>query len=78
LTNYDGLTVESDGDRAPKTVYTFVQLGKEGKYANVIFQRLIPDFLVGCAEYWVWVHELIALGCVVQGVMLEGYDFPSS
>lgn len=46
MTNYGGLNVELHGDRAPKTVYNFVQLAKEGKYDNVVFHRLIPGFMV--------------------------------
>ncbi|ORX38871.1 hypothetical protein BD324DRAFT_617632 [Kockovaella imperatae] len=46
MTNYGGLNVELHGDRAPKTVYNFVQLAKQGKYDNVIFHRLIPGFMV--------------------------------
>ncbi|WVR04605.1 peptidyl-prolyl cis-trans isomerase-like 2 [Kwoniella sp. DSM 27419] len=46
LTNFGGLNVELHGDRAPKTVYNFVQLAKQGKYDNVIFHRLIPGFMV--------------------------------
>ncbi|WVQ98025.1 peptidyl-prolyl cis-trans isomerase-like 2 [Kwoniella sp. CBS 9459] len=46
LTNFGGLNVELHGDRAPKTVYNFVQLAKEGKYDNVVFHRLIPGFMV--------------------------------
>lgn len=46
MTNFGGLNVELHGDRAPKTVYNFVQLAKEGKYDNVVFHRLIPGFMV--------------------------------
>ncbi|WWC86927.1 peptidyl-prolyl cis-trans isomerase-like 2 [Kwoniella dendrophila CBS 6074] len=46
LTNFGGLNVELHGDRAPKTVYNFVQLAKQGYYDNVIFHRLIPGFMV--------------------------------
>ncbi|WVQ76076.1 peptidyl-prolyl cis-trans isomerase-like 2 [Cryptococcus sp. DSM 104548] len=46
LTNVGGLNVELHGDRAPKTVYNFVQLAKQGKYDNVVFHRLIPGFMV--------------------------------
>jgi peptidyl-prolyl cis-trans isomerase-like protein 2 len=46
MTNFGGLNVELHGDRAPKTVYNFVQLAKEGKYNNVVFHRLIPGFMV--------------------------------
>ena len=45
LTNYGGLNVELHGDRAPKTVYNFVQLAKQGYYDNVKFHRLIPGFM---------------------------------
>ncbi|KIR24784.1 peptidyl-prolyl cis-trans isomerase-like 2 [Cryptococcus deuterogattii LA55] len=45
-TNLGPLNVELHGDRAPKTVYNFVQLAKAGKYDNVIFHRLIPGFMV--------------------------------
>lgn len=46
LTNYGGLNVELHGDRAPKTVYNFVQLAKQGYYDDVKFHRLIPGFMV--------------------------------
>ncbi|KAK8847361.1 peptidyl-prolyl cis-trans isomerase-like 2 [Kwoniella newhampshirensis] len=46
LTNFGGLNVELHGDRAPKTVYNFVQLAKQGKYDNVAFHRLIPGFMI--------------------------------
>ena len=46
MTNFGGLNVELHGDRAPKTVYNFVQLAKQGKYDNVVFHRLIPGFMV--------------------------------
>lgn len=47
MTNLGGLNVELHGDRAPKTVYNFIQLAKEGKYDNTVFHRLIPGFMVG-------------------------------
>lgn len=46
MTNFGGLNVELHGDRAPRTVYNFVQLAKAGKYDNVVFHRLIPGFMV--------------------------------
>ncbi|GFZ47690.1 peptidylprolyl isomerase [Saitozyma sp. JCM 24511] len=46
MTNFGGLNVELHGDRAPKTVYNFVQLAKQGKYDNTIFHRLIPGFMI--------------------------------
>lgn len=47
-TNLGPLNVELHGDRAPKTVYNFVQLAKAGKYDNVVFHRLIPGFMASC------------------------------
>ncbi|GMK57825.1 hypothetical protein CspeluHIS016_0406590 [Cutaneotrichosporon spelunceum] len=46
MTNYGGLNVELYGDRAPKTVYNFVQLAKKGYYDGVVFHRLIPGFMI--------------------------------
>jgi hypothetical protein len=46
MTNFGGLNVELYGDRAPKTVYNFVMLAKEGKYDGVVFHRLMPGFMV--------------------------------
>lgn len=46
MTNFGGLNVELHGDRAPKTVYNFVQLAKQGYYDGVSFHRLIPGFMV--------------------------------
>ena len=52
LTNYGGLNVELHGDRAPKTVYNFVQLAKQGYYDNVKFHRLIPGFMVSFYDHF--------------------------
>ncbi|RXK37207.1 peptidyl-prolyl cis-trans isomerase-like 2 [Tremella mesenterica] len=46
MTNFGGLNVELHGDRAPKTVYNFVQLAKQGYYDGVAFHRLMPGFMV--------------------------------
>lgn len=46
MTNYGGLNLELHGDRAPKTVYNFVMLAKQGFYDDTIFHRLIPGFMV--------------------------------
>lgn len=37
-------------DKAPKTVCNFVELAKAGYYDNLIFHRVIPDFMIqgGC------------------------------
>ncbi|KAK1921557.1 peptidyl-prolyl cis-trans isomerase-like 2 [Papiliotrema laurentii] len=46
MTNYGGLNLELHGDRAPKTVYNFVMLAKQGYYDDTIFHRLIPGFMI--------------------------------
>lgn len=46
MTNYGGLNFELHGDRAPKTVYNFVQLAKQGKYDDTSFHRHVPGFMV--------------------------------
>jgi peptidyl-prolyl cis-trans isomerase-like protein 2 len=46
MTNFGGLNLELHGDRAPKTVYNFVMLAKQGYYDDTIFHRLIPGFMV--------------------------------
>lgn len=46
MTNFGGLNVELHGDRAPKTVFNFVQLAKQGKYDDTVFHRLIPGFMI--------------------------------
>jgi len=46
-TSVGTLNLELHGDRAPKTVYNWVQLAKQGKYDGVIWHRLIPGFMVG-------------------------------
>lgn len=50
LTNFGGLNLELHADRAPKTVYNFIKLAKQGKYDDVIFHRLIPGFMVCSLE----------------------------
>ena len=46
MTNFGGLNLELHGDRAPKTVYNFIMLAKQGYYDDTIFHRLIPGFMV--------------------------------
>ena len=46
MTNYGGLNVELHGDRAPRTVYNFVQLAKKGYYDDTTFHRLVHGFMV--------------------------------
>lgn len=45
-TSLGDITVELDADAAPRTVTNFVELAKEGYYDNLIFHRVIPDFMV--------------------------------
>ena len=71
LTNYGGLNVELHGDRAPKTVYNFVQLAKQGYYDNVKFHRLIPGFMVSFPHYF-WVQQLISRSKEVIQRELDG------
>lgn len=61
-TSLGTLNLELHADRAPKTVYNWVMLAKQGKYDDVIFHRLIPGFMIqggdptgtgrGGASYW--------------------------
>lgn len=32
--------------QAPKTVFNWIKLAKQGKYDDVVFHRLIPGFMV--------------------------------
>ncbi|MGY3750273.1 peptidylprolyl isomerase [Vagococcus acidifermentans] len=45
-TNKGSVTVQLFPEQAPKTVKNFVELAKKGYYDNVIFHRVIPDFMV--------------------------------
>lgn len=45
-TSLGDITVELDADAAPKTVTNFIVLAKEGYYDNLIFHRVIPDFMI--------------------------------
>ncbi|RXT06361.1 peptidylprolyl isomerase [Ammoniphilus sp. CFH 90114] len=46
VTNKGQLTIELFAKDAPKTVNNFVFLSKEGYYQNVLFHRVIQDFMV--------------------------------
>lgn len=46
VTNYGNLNFELFCAAAPKTCYNFLRLAAEDKYANTIFHRLIPGFMV--------------------------------
>ena len=45
-TNHGPIDVELYPDDAPKTVDNFVKLARDGFYDNVIFHRVIPDFMI--------------------------------
>ena len=40
------MLIELFANKAPKTVENFVGLAKSGKYENVIFHRVIPQFMI--------------------------------
>jgi cyclophilin family peptidyl-prolyl cis-trans isomerase len=50
-TTLGDMTVELYGDKAPETVTNFVTLAKEGKYNNVPFHRIIPEFMVQTGDF---------------------------
>jgi len=45
-TSMGEITLELYRDHAPKTCKNFSELAKRGYYNNVIFHRIIPDFMV--------------------------------
>src|SRR6266568_8768522 len=45
-TNHGAIALELYDDDAPKTVDNFLKLAREGFYDNVIFHRVIPDFMI--------------------------------
>ncbi len=45
-TSLGDVIVELYADAAPKTVTNFVALAEEGYYDNLIFHRVIPDFMI--------------------------------
>jgi cyclophilin family peptidyl-prolyl cis-trans isomerase len=45
-TNRGEIGFELFDDDAPKTVANFVKLSRDGFYDNVIFHRVIPDFMI--------------------------------
>lgn len=45
-TTMGDITVELDADAAPKTVTNFATLAEGGYYDNLIFHRVIPDFMI--------------------------------
>ena len=45
-TSLGNITLELEADAAPKTVTNFVGLSKAGYYDDLIFHRVIPDFMI--------------------------------
>ena len=46
ITNKGDVVLELDGEKAPVTTENFLNYVKEGFYTNVIFHRVIPNFMV--------------------------------
>ncbi len=49
-TSHGDVTVELWNDVAPKHVENFLKLAREGFYDNLVFHRILPDFMIqgGC------------------------------
>jgi cyclophilin family peptidyl-prolyl cis-trans isomerase len=45
-TNHGAITIELFGEDAPKTVDNFEKLARDGFYDDVVFHRVIPDFMI--------------------------------
>lgn len=45
-TSMGDVTLELDADAAPKTVTNFITLAKDGYYDDLVFHRVIPEFMV--------------------------------
>lgn len=59
--------------QAPKTVFNWIKLAKQGKYDNVIFHRLIPGFMVRSFKRSVSTTIHISLLIVDSGWRPYGY-----
>ena len=46
ITNKGDIVLELDGEKAPVTTENFLNYVKEGFYTNVIFHRVIPNFMI--------------------------------
>lgn len=46
ITNKGDIILELDGEKAPVTTENFLNYVKDGFYTNVIFHRVIPNFMV--------------------------------
>lgn len=51
-TNHGDINLDLFGDQAPKTVKNFVDLAEKGFYDNLIFHRIIKEFMIqgGCPQ----------------------------
>ncbi|MBN1540004.1 MAG: peptidylprolyl isomerase [Candidatus Thermoplasmatota archaeon] len=51
-TNYGDMVVRLETERAPVTTQNFIKLANSGFYNNLIFHRVIPDFMIqgGCPK----------------------------
>jgi len=45
-TNFGVITLELDAEKAPKTVENFLRYAEEGQFADTIFHRVIPGFMI--------------------------------
>ena len=62
-TNHGDIVINLFGDHAPKTVKNFTDLAEKGFYNEVIFHRIIPNFMIQGGD---------PLG---QGIGGPGYNF---
>ena len=46
IADYGVITIELDAEKAPKTVANFLNYVNKGHYANTVFHRVIPGFMV--------------------------------
>jgi peptidyl-prolyl cis-trans isomerase B (cyclophilin B) len=46
ITGYGVITLELDAVKAPKTVANFLNYVNKGHYANTVFHRVIPGFMI--------------------------------
>jgi len=51
IRNQGVITLELDGDKAPKTVANFVAYVKKGFYDGTVFHRVIPGFMAQCGGF---------------------------
>ncbi|MDA3147067.1 peptidylprolyl isomerase [Leucobacter sp. UCMA 4100] len=51
-TNHGDINLDLFGDQAPKTVKNFIDLAEKGFYDNLIFHRIIKEFMIqgGCPQ----------------------------